>query len=626
MPTEIAKAYVQIVPSAKGIKGKITEELGGEAEAAGKSAGSSIAGAIKTAIAAAGIGAALKSALNEGAALQQSIGGIETLFKDSAETVKAAATEAYRTAGLSANEYMETVTSFSASLLQGLGGDTAAAASIADMAITDMSDNANKMGTDMSLIQNAYMGFAKQNYTMLDNLKLGYGGTKKEMERLLKDAEKLTGIKYDISNLSDIYEAIHVIQEDLDITGTTAKEAATTFSGSLASMKAAGKNLLANLALGEDIGPSLYALQETIYTFGVNNLLPMVGDVVSNIPELIGGGLGMIIQGLNIANNNPEELVQFGIDLVTGIGDSVISALPYLAESAIMFVVALGRAIINTDWKSVGEDIVSTLDGSLDIAAMEILGTDGDLVGSVIDAIKTNLPLVVEEGWTTVKEYAAGIKAKLPQMSLSAGEVVSEFLAEIGNKAPDILQKGISMIGELVAGIIRSIPSVVSGAFEVIGNFFSAFDEYDWGKIGDGIIEGIISGLSNGIAAIIEAAKGVARAALDSAKDFLGIHSPSVVAEKEVGAMLPAGVANGVRKNTAMVTDAIKDMTKETAERMHTGLAAGAGSKGLGNAAASVAGYSQSIIINSPKTLSPYEVARQTRNATRNMVLSLQRG
>ena len=263
MASTIATAYVQIVPSALGMRNKIREELGGEAESAGKSAGQSIGSNIvstmKNVLVAAGVGNAIKEAFEEGAAKQQSVGGVETLFKDSAETVKKYADEAYRSAGLSANSYMETVTGFSASLLQGLGGDTATAAEIANMAIVDMADNSNKMGSSMESIQNAYQGFAKQNYTMLDNLKLGYGGTKEEMKRLLADAEKLSGIHYDLENLSDVYSAIHVIQEDLDITGTTAKEAATTFSGSMAAMKAAGKNVLASLALGEDI-VTLYIL------------------------------------------------------------------------------------------------------------------------------------------------------------------------------------------------------------------------------------------------------------------------------------------------------------------------------------------------------------------------------
>ena len=292
MATELGQAYVQIMPSAKGISGAIQNAISPEASAAGKSAGSTLGStlvkAVTGVIAAAGIGKAFTAALSEGAALQQSLGGIETLFKGSADKVKAYANEAYRTTGLSANAYMENVTGFSASLLQSLGGDTNKAAEIANMAMVDMSDNANKMGTSMDRIQDAYQGFAKQNYTMLDNLKLGYGGTRTEMERLLADATKLTGVKYDINNLSDVYQAIHAIQGKLDITGTTAKEAATTFSGSFASMKAAAQNVLGKLALGEDIMPSLKALAKTTSTFLFKNFIPMVGNILRGLPTVIG--------------------------------------------------------------------------------------------------------------------------------------------------------------------------------------------------------------------------------------------------------------------------------------------------------------------------------------------------
>lgn len=298
MATEIAQAYVQLIPSARGITGKIQSILNPEASAAGQSAGqslgSSLVGVMTKVIAAAGIGKAFSAAISEGAALQQSLGGIETLFKDSADKVKGYANEAYKTTGLSANAYMENVTGFSASLLQSLGGDTNKAAETANMAMIDMSDNANKMGTSMESIQMAYQGFAKQNYTMLDNLKLGYGGTKQEMERLLNDAQKLTGVKYDINNLSDVYNAIHAIQENLDITGTTAKEAASTFSGSFESMKAAAQNVLGKLALGENILPSLHALLKTTSTFLFDNFLPMIGNVFSGLGLVLTEGISQI--------------------------------------------------------------------------------------------------------------------------------------------------------------------------------------------------------------------------------------------------------------------------------------------------------------------------------------------
>lgn len=302
MATEIAQAYVQLIPSARGITGKIQSILDPEASAAGQSAGqslgSSLVGVMTKVIAAAGIGKAFSAAISEGAALQQSLGGIETLFKGSADKVKGYANEAYKTTGLSANAYMENVTGFSASLLQSLGGDTDKAAETANMAMIDMSDNANKMGTSMESIQMAYQGFAKQNYTMLDNLKLGYGGTKQEMERLLNDAQKLTGVKYDINNLSDVYNAIHAIQENLDITGTTAKEAASTFSGSFESMKAAAQNVLGKLALGENILPSLHALLKTTSTFLFDNFLPMIGNVFSGLGLVLTEGISQIASQL----------------------------------------------------------------------------------------------------------------------------------------------------------------------------------------------------------------------------------------------------------------------------------------------------------------------------------------
>ena len=302
MAIELAKAYVQIIPSARGIGGMIQKEMGGEVASAGTSAGeslgSSMVATLKKVIVAAGIGKAFSAAISEGAALQQSLGGIETLFKGSADKVKGYANEAYKTTGLSANAYMENVTGFSASLLQSLGGDTNKAAETANMAMIDMSDNANKMGTSMESIQMAYQGFAKQNYTMLDNLKLGYGGTKQEMQRLLADAEKLTGVKYDINNLSDVYNAIHAIQENLDITGTTAKEAASTFSGSFESMKAAAQNVLGKIAIGENVTPALESLLETTKTFLFGNFLPMVGNILSGLGVVLTHGLSDIASQL----------------------------------------------------------------------------------------------------------------------------------------------------------------------------------------------------------------------------------------------------------------------------------------------------------------------------------------
>lgn len=339
--TTLAKAYVQIMPSAQGIKGNLAEALGGDAASVGQSWGQKLAGSIKGVITAAGIGAALGKTLTEGAALEQSIGGVETLFKGSADRVIAAADNAYRTAGVSANSYMEQVTSFSATLLQGLGGDTEAAASYADKAIVQMSDNANKMGTDMSAIQYAYQGFAKDNYTMLDNLKLGYGGTQAEMARLINDSGVLgDSIQVTAETVKDvpfssIIDAIGVIQDDLGITGTTAQEAATTLSGSFASMQAAAKNVLADLTLGRDIGPALDGLAQTVTTFLTGNLLPAVGNILSALP----GALVTFIQTLG---PQLEQGIVSGLSAISPqLGAAVESAFGFLKDNGNLIAAAI---------------------------------------------------------------------------------------------------------------------------------------------------------------------------------------------------------------------------------------------------------------------------------------------
>ena len=435
MATELAKAYVQILPSADGIKGKLSNVLGGEASAAGDSAGqiagNSLGSTIKRVIAAAGIGAALKTALSEGANLQQSIGGIETLFKDSADKVIANAQNAYMTAGLSANDYMESVTSFSASLLQGLAGDTNKAADVADMALTDMSDNANKMGTSMELIQNAYQGFAKQNYTMLDNLKLGYGGTKTEMQRLLADAQKLTGVKYDMANLSDVYEAIHVIQNEMGITGTTAKEAASTFSGSLASMKSAFSNVLGQLTLGQDIRPAMRGLINSVRTFLVGNLMPMVKNILSALPDMINGAGTILIQTLN--NIDFGAGITWGTELISNLATSIVSNLPYLAEAAINIASSIGNAIINADWIHIATSFLEDLRDSISGAISECFEADDTMVNDMFGFVINGVPVVaqvVQEAFNALWDACGQIWANIGQPIWDAIMVAIQYVSD----------------------------------------------------------------------------------------------------------------------------------------------------------------------------------------------------
>ncbi len=616
MAGSVAKAYVQVIPSAEGIKGKLSNVFNSEMPSAGESAGgifgSNLVGKIKGLIAAAGIGKILSESLQAGAALQQSLGGIETLFKDSASTVIANAEKAYKTAGMSANEYMETVTGFSASLLQSLGGDTAAAASAADVALQDMADNANKMGTSMESIQYAYQGFAKQNYTMLDNLKLGYGGTKTEMERLLADAQKLTGIEYNIDNLSDVYSAIHVIQEEMGITGATANEAATTFSGSLASMKASFSDLLANLSTGRDIGPSLTALGETIFTFVQNNLLPMVGNIFAALPETLSSLLSMAIQGLNLIADNADSILQMGIDLVTGLGSAIISALPYLAEAALNIVTSLGTAILSTDWIQLGTDTINSLRESLDLAAAEILGTDGNIVQSVIDAIGSKLPELLENGGIMVNQLVDGIFGALPSLVdsaldlcvnfinmlvsnlpnilntgksillnivdgirqsfpsiiVSAGDAVVSLISGLVTHLPEILSTGFDLVVSLISGIGNAYPDIIAAAGQVAKKLLDAIKNTDWLSLGKNIIQGLINGIGAMGNALWSAAKSIARSALNAIKSALGIASPSKVMRDQVGKWIPSGVAVGIEANTRPLTDALHDMSVLTTDSL----------------------------------------------------------
>lgn len=531
---ELAKAYVQIVPSADGIKGSIAKVMDGEAASAGGSAGASIASKIKSMIAAAGIGATLSKAITEGADLQQSIGGIETLFKDSADEMKQYANEAYKTAGISANSYMEQATSFSASLLSSLGGDTKAAAKAANQAIIDMADNSNKMGTSLENIQNAYQGFAKQNYTMLDNLKLGYGGTKTEMERLLADATKLSGVKYNIENLDDVYSAIHVIQEEMGITGATVNEAEATLSGSLQAMSAAATNFLGNLTLGEDIRPSLQALVGTTSTFLFGNLLPAVGNIIAAIP----GTIGTVIQ-----ETSPIILEQ-GRKLYNHLLDGIRNQFPGMLESGTESIIQFITGILNNY-----PEVVTTAGGMM----IELLGT-----------IYDQIPNVLESGGEILLSLIQGIVNNGPELLVAAGVLLGNLLKKILSHAPQILESGITLIGKLAAGLIRAIPDIVAKIPEIISKIREKFEDTDWRSLGRNIISGIARGITNGLSSIIDAAKDVAKNALNAAKNALGIHSPSAVFRDEVGKMIDLGLAGGIEGNLKPINDAMQELKDTT--------------------------------------------------------------
>lgn len=563
MATELAKAYVQIIPSAEGIQGRIQKEIEPEADSAGSSFGGKMVGMIKKVIAAAAIGKALSASISEGAALEQSLGGIETLFKDSADKVKANAAKAYQTAGMSANDYMELTTSFSASLLSSLAGDTSKAADVADMAMVDMSDNANKMGTNMEDIKNAYQGFAKQNYTMLDNLKLGYGGTKSEMERLLADAQKISGVEYNIDNLSDVYSAIHVIQGQLDITGTTAKEAATTISGSFNQMKAAAKNVMGEIALGMDVGPALNELANTIITFAAGNLLPAVWNVISALPsaivtfvtalgpQLFAAVSGLIPQIASGITTGIPTLYQSAMQLMDQFNIGIQEQLPILLQKGVDFITNIVNGILQN--------------------LPQVITMAGNVITYFANTIISMLPTILSAGARLLLRLVNGIINNLPQIAQAAATAIVRFVASIGQNLPQILQSGITIIAKLAAGLIRAIPNLVGQIPAIISAIVNTFTSQNWGSIGINIISGIASGLRSAAHMLWDAVKGVLGGFKENVLAFFGIHSPSRWGAY-VGEMIDTGIANGLIGKTTLVSNAAAELQKSVKKPIGTSM------------------------------------------------------
>ena len=563
MATELAKAYVQIIPSAVGIQGRIQKEIEPEADSAGSSFGGKMVGMIKKVIATAAIGKALSASISEGAALEQSLGGIETLFKDSADKVKANAAKAYQTAGMSANDYMELTTSFSASLLSSLAGDTSKAADVADMAMVDMSDNANKMGTNMEDIKNAYQGFAKQNYTMLDNLKLGYGGTKSEMERLLADAQKISGVEYNIDNLSDVYSAIHVIQGQLDITGTTAKEAATTISGSFNQMKAAAKNVMGEIALGMDVGPALNELANTIITFAAGNLLPAVWNVISALPSAI----------VTFVTALGPQLFAAVSGLIPQIASGITTGIPTLYQSAMQlmdqFNIGIQEQLPTLLQK--GVDFISNIVNGILQNLPQVITMAGNVITYFVNTIISMLPTVLSAGARLLLRLVNGIINNLPQITQAAVTAIVRFVASIGQNLPQILQSGITIIAKLAAGLIRAIPNLVGQIPAIISAIVNAFTSQNWGRIGINIISGIASGLRSAAHMLWDAVKGGLGGFKENVLAFFGIHSPSRWGAY-VGEMIDTGIANGLIGKTTLVSNAAAELQKSVKKPIGTSM------------------------------------------------------
>lgn len=638
---ELATAYVQVLPSAEGIKGSLSKVLEPEADSAGektgKSLGNSIGSFIKTAFVALGVGEFIKDTIMKGADLEQSIGGIETLFgtggrsleeyaksvgqsvedvkdkyaalEQSEQTMLANAQQAWKTTGMSANDYMQNVTGFSASLLQGLGGDTAKAAEYADRAMVDMSDNANKMGSSMESITNAYQGFAKQNYTMLDNLKLGYGGTKEEMARLIEDASKMTdiqeklGVTVDASSMSfdNIINAISVMQSSLDIAGTTEKEAASTISGSMNAIKAAWENLQADMTMGNDLQDDISALSESVLT-AANNLLPAISNLLSaippvliqliqeiappliqatletiaslantlaqSLPTLIDAGLSALFSIVDALIANIGVIISAGLQLVLGLATGLLQAIPQLIsqvpviiESVLTTLLSLIPQVIEA-----GLLVFSSLAENLPGIISNLTSIIPRLIDSIISTIIQLLPLIVETGVKLLSSLVSNLPLIIKSIVSAVPLIINSLNQAFGDLMPVLVQVGWDLFNSLLKMLPQVLLSVFESGYEIVDGLISVFTECypKLFEIGKNMLDGIWQGIKNGWNGLVEAVKELAGELLSGIKETLGIHSPSRVFRDEVGKMLDLGLAEGITGNIDEVNKAVATLNDST--------------------------------------------------------------
>lgn len=457
--------------------------------------------AVATGAVASAFAGIVTASVNARGEIEQSLGGVETLFKDSADKVIKNANNAFKTAGMSANEYMQNVTSFSASLLQSVAGDTNKAADIADMAMTDMSDNANKMGTSMEAITNAYQGFAKQNYTMLDNLKLGYGGTKTEMERLLADAQKITGIKYDINNLSDVYEAIHVIQGELGITGTTAKEASETLQGSFSAMKASWNNFLSGAGdLSQVVDTATDVVKNVVRI--VNEAIPdIVSSISKSLPELLELGgeiLQQLIQG--IITYLPELMNSAG-QILSSLAQGIIQTLPQLLPVVLQIIQTLITNLTNSlpQIIQVGFQVILQLATGIAQMLPTLIPEAVNCIVTLVEGLLDNIDQLIDAGIQLIIGLAEGLINALPTLIEKIPVIIEKLINAIVRNLPKIVEAGIKLIVMLAKGLIQAIPQLLSKIPEIIGAIVKGLGEgvSKVAEVGKNIIQGLWNGISN---------------------------------------------------------------------------------------------------------------------------------
>ncbi len=570
-------------------------------------------GGAAVAAAATGIGTLTKKALDNYAECEQLIGGVETLFGDAWDRVYGAANNAYKNVGLSMNQYMETVTGFSASLIQSLGGDTEEAAKKADIAVTDMADNANKMGSSMESIQNAYQGFAKQNYTMLDNLKLGYGGTKEEMERLLENATKLSGVKYDISSYADIVDAIHVIQGEMKISGrtaeeaaaiyertgrqvseqlgTTAQEASTTIQGSMASVKAAWENVLTALGdydmeadahmedfvdsvvtAGKNIIPRIDIILDGIamlITQAAQKIIPLaITTITSNLPALMQAAVTLVMALVQGILDSLPAITQAALDIIVFLVDGLTENLPTLIDTIVQITITIAQMLTSPDFLTKLIDaaillIVTLAQGLID-AIPQLIAAIPLIIGNLIAAIVAELPSIIAMGIDLLFALIDGIIQCIPELVAAVPTLIISFINGIVNNLDKIILAAPKIIVSLITGIVGAIPELIAAVPRIIAAIADTIRNYDWGSIGRNIVQG----LKDGIAGMWDNIKNWFSEKVDGlvggVKRILGINSPSKVFAG-IGGFMAEGLGEGFSDEFASVKKDIEgDMSFST--------------------------------------------------------------
>lgn len=572
--SDVDKGFSETSSKAESLAGKLK---GGLATAAK-------VGAAALAAAATGMAALTKASIDQYAEYEQLVGGVDTLFKTASDKVQGYAANAYKTAGMSANEYMDTVTSFSASLLQSLGGDTEKAAQKADQAITDMADNANKMGTGMEMIQTAYQGFAKQNYTMLDNLKLGYGGTKEEMERLLADAEKLSGQKFDISSYSDIVDAIHVVQTEMGITGTTAKEAASTIQGSVSAAKSAWSNLITGIAADNaDLDTLIGNFVSSVET-AAGNIIPRVSVMLGGISQLVTSASTTIIpMVITTITDNLPALLQAAVALVGALGQGIIDSLPAITQAAIDILFFLANGLIEnlptlidgivqvtltivqmltspdflTQLIETAILLIMTLAQGLIDAIPQLIAAVPMIIGNLLAAIIVELPNIIQMGIDLLFALIDGIIKCIPELVAAVPTLIIAFVNGIVNNLDKIILAAPQIIVSLITGIIGAIPELIAAVPRVIAAIADTIRNYDWGGIGRNIVQGLKDGIAGMWDNIKDWFNEKVNSLVGGVKRILGIHSPSKVFAG-IGGFMAEGLGEGFSDEFAAVKNDIE--------------------------------------------------------------------